>query len=297
VTLSGWAVQRSTPTSTVALAFNVGSSWIGFNADLPGATAAETAYPGAGTNHGFQTHLALRPGSYRVCLWASGPSGPVQLECVTAVVPAALPPAGDITDVVPDAGGVTLSGWAVQRSAPTSTVALAVNVGTSWIGFNADLPGAAAAETAYPGAGTNHGFTVRVALPPGSHRVCLWATGPAGPAQLECVTAVVPAVPPPAGSITSLTGVSGGFQIAGWVVLPSSLATPVHLAVNIGSVWVPFDANQSGSTAAEAAYPGAGTDHGFSGFVSAPRGLQSFCLWAVGVSGPAKVECRTVTVP
>src|SRR5690606_12980251 len=88
-----------------------------------------------------------------------------------------------------------------------------------------------------------------------------------------------------------------GFEIEGWAVLPTQPSASVHLAVNIGQDWIPLDANLPGATAAEAKYPGHGTDHAFSGFISAPPGVRSFCLWASGPAGAVNLECRTVTVP
>jgi hypothetical protein len=115
--------------------------------------------------------------------------------------------------------------------------------------------------------------------------------------QLECVSATVPALAPPAGHIDSATGVVGGIQISGWAVLPTSLATPVNLAVNYGTTWVGLTADQPGATAAETAYPGAGTTHGFSALIPAPAGVRTFCLWASGVYAASILECRTLTVP
>jgi hypothetical protein len=294
-TISGWAVQPGALTSQVHLAVNIGSRWLSVEADQPGATAAETAFPGAGTTHAFSATIPASPGTQSFCLWASGVDRAYQVECRSVTVAATPPPVAEL-NVQAIAGGFTVSGWAVLPSALTSPVHLAVNLGPQWISVEADQPGATGAEAAFPGAGTVHAYSATFMTPPGNQSFCLWASGIDRAYQLACRTVAVAAAAPPTGEMT-VQPAPGGFTISGWAVLPSSLTTPVHMAVNIGPRWISVEADQPGATAAEAAFPGAGTTHGFSALIPASPGPQSFCLWASGVSGASVFACSSVTVP
>ena len=291
--ISGWAIQPSNITSPVHLAVNIGSRWISVEADQPNP-AGEAAYPGAGPNHGFSARITAPVGTQSFCLWASGPSGAVVIGCRSVTVPTDSAPVGQMTATAV-AGGIQITGWAIQPTNITSAVHLAVNIGSRWISVEADQPNPAG-EAAYPGAGPNHGFSALIPASSGTQTFCLWASGPTKASILQCATVVVAATPAVAGSITTATGVPGGIQIAGWAVLPTSITTPVHMAVNIGPRWISVEADQP-NPAGEAAYPGAGPNHGFSAVIPASAGSQSFCLWATSTTGAVVFECRTVTVP
>jgi hypothetical protein len=294
INISGWSVQPSAITSNVHLAVNIGSRWISVEADQPNL-AGETAFAGAGPNHGFVASIPALVGAQSFCLWAAGPSGASSLGCRSVTVPAVPQPAGEITTATGVVGGISLAGWMVQPSAITSPVHLAVNIGSRWISVEADQPNGAG-DTAYPGAGPNHGFSTVIPASVGSQNFCLWAATPAGAVAVDCRTVTVPSVPPPAGQITSVTGVVGGISISGWSVQPTDITSAVHMAVNIGSRWISVEADQPNS-AGDTAYPGAGPNHGFVATIPAAAGSQSFCLWAAGPGGASVLECRTVTVP
>jgi len=294
IAFSGWAVFPNALTVPVHLAVNIGNRWIPFEADQSNP-AAQAVFPGAGLNHGFSGVIPASPGQQSFCLWASGVTAATVLECRTVTVPVSPPPQGRISDVVGVPGGFMVTGWAVQPSSITTPVHMAVNLGSRWISVEADQPNPAG-ETAFPGAGQNHGFSAMITAPAGVQAFCLWAAGPAGAAIFECRTVTVPVSPPPQGRISDVVGVPGGFMVTGWAVQPSSITTPVHMAVNLGSRWISVEADQP-NPAGETAFPGAGQNHGFSAMITAPAGVQAFCLWAAGPAGAAIFECRTVTVP
>ncbi|CAN5211692.1 hypothetical protein BH11ACT4_BH11ACT4_02010 [soil metagenome] len=294
IDISGWVVQPGAITTPVHLAVNIGSAWISVEADQPNP-AGDTAYPGAGQNHGFVARIPATAGSQGFCLWAAGLSGASIIECRTVTVPVAPPAAGQITTAVGVVGGISISGWSVQPSAIASTVHLAVNIGTRWISVEADQPNPAG-ETAYPGAGQNHGFVATIPAGVGPQSFCLWAAGPYGASVLDCRSVMVPAVPQPVGEITAATGVVGGIALTGWMAQPSDITSAVHMAVNVGSQWISVEADQP-NPAGDTAYPGAGPDHGFDTIIPTPVGSQAFCLWVAGPAGATIFDCRTVTVP
>jgi hypothetical protein len=143
----------------------------------------------------------------------------------------------------------------------------------------------------------NHGFAITIAATTGSHRVCVWAALPAGGAAvIECRTVIVPAGLPVAGQLQSATGIAGGIQLSGWAVRPEAPSGAVNIAANVGSTWVSMTGGQPNSVA-PTAVSGAGPNQGFTGFIAAPPGPRTVCVWATGATGTIVIGCAAVTVP
>lgn len=297
ISFSGWAVQPDRPTNPVPLAVSYGSQWIPFTANQPNTTAP-TAHPGAGPNQGFAGSFAAATGVQSFCVWASPSSGTgVNLGCRSVVVPAAVPTVAAIETVTGSSTGVSVSGYAVWPASPSTSVGVAVNIGSSWYPLTANQASPTGAAAA-PGTGSNHGYAGSFPLAPGSHSVCIWVTQANGAAPLNvgCRTATVSTNGATLFEVTSIAAAPLAVTFSGWAVWPGAVASSVPIAVNIGSSWYPFAANQPNAAGA-AAVPGSGTSHGFGGTISVPVGKHTVCIWASKQAGGAtNLGCQTVTV-
>jgi hypothetical protein len=222
----------------------------------------------------------------------STPGGTVTGTLVETAVPAT---AFQIDAITGGVNAVTLAGWALWPDQPTVSVSMAIQVGNSWTALTANTTNSESLTT-YPSDGSNHGFTASLPLSAGSYSVCLWAIkSSGGSASIGCQTVTVLAAPPTQSHIDSITGGVGQVSFAGWAVWPDKLSSAVNIAVNIGSGWTGFTANQTNSDSGQPA--GAGTSHGFSGSIALAPGSYSVCVWAGGsAGGAASIGCQTVTV-
>jgi len=297
ISFTGWAVRPDALASPVSAAVNIGPNWYAFNTGAPSA-AAPGSVPGAGPNQGLGGTFPAAPGLQSFCLWASPTTGPaVSVGCRTVVVPQPQLSVSKIETVAATSSGITIAGWSVWPTAKDRPVDIAINVGSSWFGTSANKQSANAAA-AVGGAGPNHGFSLSLPLPAGSYNVCVWAAELGSPAtQVGCQPATVGPAPASAiGAIESVTGAPAKIDVTGWATWPSSPNTSVRVAVNIGSKWYALSANQP-STAAAAALPSGGPNHGYSGSFPAAPGTYSVCVWVAQSSGASSQQgCRTATV-
>jgi hypothetical protein len=296
VSVAGWAVWPDSPATSVGLAVQVGTSWSAVSADAP-STAAATAVPGSGPNHGFAAVVPLAPGSHSVCLWTSEPAGAaVNLGCQTVTALSAPPTQSHVDSIAGGVGGVSVAGWAVWPDKLTSTVNMAIQVGASWYAMSANSP-STEASTAVAGSGPNHGFVGAVPLAAGTYSVCIWAgTSSGSAANIGCATVRVTSAPPTQSHIDSIVGGVGSATVTGWAVWPDKLTSSVNMAIQVGTSWTAMTAN-SPSTEAAVAVSGAGPNHGFTGTVALAPGTYSICVWAGTSAGSANsIGCQSVTV-
>ncbi|MCU1441455.1 MAG: hypothetical protein JWP85_2452 [Rhodoglobus sp.] len=297
VSFTGWAVQPDKLSSPVAVALNYGAQWTAYTADQPNSVAP-TVVPGAGPNQGFSGSFTAQPGVQSFCIWAARSFGPpVQLGCRTLLVPDAAQTVSAIETATATSSAVQLTGYAVWPDAPGQSVPVAVNIGANWYGFTADKP-STTAIVAVPGSGPNHGFVASIPMGPGSYEACLWVVQPAGGAKsIGCRTVTVAGSAATRAEIQSVVATPSGATVSGWAVWPSAPASTVPIAVNVGSSWYALSADQP-NPAGEAAVPGAGQNHGFTGTIPIGSGAQSVCVWVINAAGGAtKVGCQTVTKP
>jgi len=297
IQFAGWAVRPDAPTSPVSAAVNIGANWYAFNTGAANGSAPG-AVSGAGPNQGLGGTFPAPPGVQTFCLWASPTTGAaVSVGCRTVVVPQPQLSVNKIESVTATASGVTVSGWSVWPNAKDRPVDIAINIGSSWYATSANKPSANAAA-AVEGAGPNHGFSLTLTLSAGSYNVCVWAAEIGSAAtQVGCQPATVGSAPASAvGAIESITGSAGKIDVSGWAIWPSSPTASVPVAVNIGASWMAMTANQP-STAAAAALPSAGPNHGYAGSFPAAPGTYSVCVWVAQSTGTSSQQgCRTVTV-
>lgn len=296
VTVNGWAVWPDAPSRAVDLAINLGTAWHPVIANLP-STAAETAVPGSGANHGFSATITAPVGTHQVCVWTTQPNGPATpVGCRTVLVGAQVPATvGELTDVTAGASEVAVAGWAVWPAAPEAAVPVAVNIGSGWYALSADQPNATAAS-AVPGAGPNHGYSGTIKVAPGTHTVCAWAAQQGAAAQLlGCRTLAVASGAATVGAAPTIVGAVGGVHFDGWAVNPADPAASVGIAANIGGTWLPFETGAPNAVA-PTRVAGAGPNQGFSGLFPVPPGTHTLCVWAASPTGAVNLGCGTVAV-
>jgi hypothetical protein len=296
LSFSGYALFPDNDAAAVGVAINIGSSWYGFTANQHNTEGASDV-PGASAEHGFVGTIPLPQGSYTACLWVSEPAGPAaNAGCRTVVIPAQRPAASHLDSVTGGLGTVAVAGWDLFPDVPSTSVGLAINIGASWYSMTANSVNAGSL-TAYPSAGSNHGFASTVAAPVGVDNVCIWTVEPSGPAvNIGCRTVTVTAPRRADVRIDTVTGGLGTLTATGWDVFPDSLSTQVGLAINIGSSWYSMTANTPNSGSATN-YPTSTVDHGYTSTITIAPGTYNACIWTVEPSGPAvNIGCRTVTV-
>jgi len=293
----GWAIDPDTA-SPVAVHIYVGTAGAAYQANKSRPDVG-AAYAGFGNNHGYSESIAASPGAHKVCVYAinTGPGPHALVGCGTVTVPAepvaadqGRVPFGQIDGINAVQGGIEARGWAIDPDT-ASPVAVHIYVGSAGAEYQANKsrPDVGAA---YTGFGNNHGYSESIAASPGTHNVCVYAinTGPGPHAPLGCGTVTVPAVPvaadqgrAPFGAIDRIQGTGGAVQVSGWAIDPDS-AAPIQIHVYVDGVGVAYEANKS-RVDVSAAFPGFGTNHGYSESITTPSGMHEVCIYAIN-SGP-----------
>ncbi|WP_157127211.1 hypothetical protein [Cnuibacter physcomitrellae] len=196
---------------------------------------------------------------------------------------------GSYDNAYPVAGGVQVTGWAVD-SATDATQTLNVSIdgnlaATITADYRLDWISAM-----FPGKSANHGFTSILGASPGRHTVCVVKQGGI---DLGCKVVTVPSNARAAGYLDVAEGTPRGIHISGWAVNKTSSA-PVYLWVSVkdgagGPQPVNIDLPWTGQ-----AYPGTGTTHGFDLTIPADPGIREVCVYGVD---SILLACKVVTVP
>jgi hypothetical protein len=152
----------------------------------------------------------------------------------------------------------------------------------------------------FPEAGSQHGFSGSIPVAPGEHRVCVYAIDadlPFRNANLGCRT-VSTQLALPMGNWEGLSASGESITVTGWAFDPDDggRSVPVHVYVDgSGSV---VAADQSRPDVG-AAFPAAGSAHGFVWSGSVAPGVHRVCLYAIDVDLPWRntgLGCRSVSV-
>jgi hypothetical protein len=302
VSVGGWALDTDQLNSPVPVNVQIDSKWFSTSANLT-STAAASAYPIAGANHGFAASFAIAPGVHTVCVYLQnqGLGGDSSLGCSSVSVVSQLP-VGALSPITVAPGVVNLSGWTLDPDVITASLPVDIQVDSTWTRVVADEVNTAA-QAQYPGAGLKHGFSDSISMTGGVHVVCVYVNnqGIGGQLGLGCSTVTVPAAPGAAAPVAVLTSVvpsAGGVAVAGWAVDADNLAAPLSIDVQLDSQWTRLTANQS-NLAGGVAVPGAGNSHGFAGTIAGSPGAHTLCVYVNGVGGGAaqiSLGCRGVTV-
>jgi hypothetical protein len=153
---------------------------------------------------------------------------------------------------------------------------------------------------AFPAAGSLHGFTGRVPVGAGAHTACAYAIDTAAPhlnTSLGCRT-VTFAPQVPIGRLDSVSvDAAGVLTMRGWAFDPDAptQSSAVHLYVDGRGMAVV--ANESRPDVG-AAFPAAGSLHGFTGGMQVGPGPHLACAYAIDTAVSSlntPLGCRTVT--
>jgi hypothetical protein len=304
IRLAGWVID---PNTTSPIDVHVYVNGVGYRvpASLPRPDVA-SAYPGFGQNHGFDQTFDRVAGAYQVCVYGYnvGAGANTLFGCPIVQVPGGAP-IGALDSIAVAESAVTVAGWAID---PDTADSIPVHVYVDGTGSaftaNKDRPDVA---RAYPVYGPAHGYSERLTVVPGKHRVCVYAinTGPGGNPLIACREVEVPGPPgaipelsrPPIGNAEGIAAVDGGIDVAGWALDPDT-ASSISVHVYVDSSGTALAADKERLDVARA-YPAYGPLHGFSARVPASQGPHDVCVFAIntGPGGHSLLRCQRVTVP
>jgi hypothetical protein len=235
--------------------------------------------------------IAAAPFVIVLALVASACLAPTQFD------PTGRAPVGNLEVVTDAAGGIRVSGWALE---PETSAPVTVKVGVAGVvrQVTADRarPDVAAA---YPGKGPNHGFDYTFGpLAPGLRGICVWvdnAIGAGDDRLLGCDNIIVTDGSPVGHLDTAEASAAREVTASGWVFDPNS-SGPAEIVVNI-------DGQLADRVKADQHRPDVGAVHGrpYSGFhtkVAATPGSHQVCVavFNVGFGEHRLLGCRTVIV-
>jgi hypothetical protein len=299
-TASGWAFDPDAWSSPVSVQVTV-DGWVASTTSA-GASRPDvaTAY-GINPEHGFTVSGDLRYGTHQVCIQALNLAGlgtQVQLGCQTLNFTNQAPILQVDQFQEQADGSVQISGWAVD---PDRTQAQ-VHVYDNGVGRAYPMTVARPdVQQVHPEGGATSGFSATVGPLTGTHSVCLFAVDTVAPGNnwlSRCPTFSYQA---PIGRVDAADedpSGSGGLSVSGWVYDPSLPATSMEAHVYLDGRGVAVLGNQSRPDIA-AAFPGAGSAHGFSTIVPTTEGAHSLCVFGynIGIAGTNPVlSCRDITM-
>lgn len=170
--IAGWAFDPSTTDPISIHAYVDGAFASSFQADMLRTDVVE-AFPGVGSNHGFNTVLNADAGAHTVCLYGInvGAGGNSLIACRQVDVPAN--PFGSIDVLVGTGGGsFRVAGWAADFSA-NAPIKVHVYVDGAIVGeITADMSRPDVAQGL--GGSDLRGFDSTFAAVPGAHNVCVY---------------------------------------------------------------------------------------------------------------------------
>jgi hypothetical protein len=174
ISIKGWVVDPSTASPIYVWVTVDGVGRHEYAAKVRADVGA--ALPLYGPSHGFSMVLPSSPGEHRVCVTASnvGPGAHQWLGCRTVTVLTGSP-VGNFESAVAGEGVVTIKGWAID---PDTAGPVYAWVTVDGVGRHvyADQERRDVAE-AFPGYGPEHGFRRAITVSPGTHRLCVTASG------------------------------------------------------------------------------------------------------------------------
>lgn len=249
-------------------------------------------FPGYGDAHGFDATVAL-PGG-RTCLYAInvgfGTTNPLMgcTDLLGAV------PVGTVDTAARVPTGVRLRGWALDGDT-AGPVDVHIYANGRYVAATTANVARPDLGTFFPAWGPNHGYEVTVPVTAtGPVQYCAYAInvgfGAVNP-LLGCRTVSVGTQP--FGILESITRVSGGVRIAGWVIDPDS-TDPVALHVYVDGAFRAVVTSNVSRPDVGAIFAGYGDLHGVDATVTATGG--QVCVYAINIGGGVNplLACRTV---
>lgn len=301
ISVSGWAVDRSSdgPASVRTSAGPVRRT-IATTLSRPDIQAR---FGGDGRAGFSGTLSGVPPGMQPLCatVWSSlGHDRDKRLGCTWTLVgdPTGQSPVGRFQVAAAGPGRIDVSGWALdpQTSVPVTTDLLVDGVVRATVtadGFTDAVP------AQYRSLGRYRSFrAAAVAVPAGSHTVCMRARNQAGGVDtlVDCRILQSPGHDP--GGV--LESVSSNrprkIDITGWA-LDLETTKPIDVLLVVDGRWHLLRADRRRDDVA-ADYPGYGAAHGFAASVTADGGPASVCAYGISSGGGENslIGCRRVQV-
>ena len=283
--VAGWAVDPDAATDPLSIHVYSDGRFLGAGPSSVARPDVADAFPGVGPTHGYDLTFADTGGSHNVCSYAInvGPGGNVLLGCRTVNVPTGNPiGALDVaTSAAP--GTIDVAGWTID---PDTSSPIGVHVYV-----NGALSGVMTADgtrsdvgTVFPAYGAQHGYGARVPAGAGDNQVCTYGinVGGGGNVLLGCRTVQVGV--DPIGVLDVARRAGDGIEVAGWTIDPDGTApTEAHIYIDGGGA-ATLVADQSRPDVG-GAFPGYGSDHGFSATIPASAGPHTVCAYAINRPG------------
>ena len=203
-------------------------------------------------------------------------------------------PYGHLDAVSTAAGGVSMSGWAIDPNVSGPDTVTVFDNGFRLTDLTADTsrPDVGAA---FPTAGAAHGFDDRLPLGDGTHNLCAYAIndGAGGSPLIGCGSVTV--VGSPIGMLDIAGRDPAGMRVAGWSIDPDA-AGPVSIRMTVDSA-APTTVVADGSRPdVGAAFPDAGPNHGFDATFAVPTGTHRICVTALNRAAGADKTLGCINV-
>ncbi|WP_307093232.1 lysozyme [Arthrobacter sp. B2I5] len=326
LSVKGWAVDAGDPTRSVTVHTYVtspdGSSRsYPFTASQPRADV--NAALGITGNHGYAAAIPIQSaGAYQVCTYAIAvsplSSGNSFLGCRSVSVGSVDPPVGSLDSLTVDktstSASLTASGWALDRSYATNSVAVHVYV-TAPDGSIKAYPFVASQPRAdvntVMGVTGDHGYKASIPISsPGIYTLCAYAIAPNPLSTLNpllgCRTVDAGRSGTPVGyldsvSVRSSSGVTS-LEASGWTFDPDvpGSPNPVHAYVTgpDGKTSISAFTTTANRPDVNQAFGISGT-HGYTVQVAVTqRGAYTLCTYGIGISpfttGNTALGCRSL---
>lgn len=298
VRLTGWAIDPDTPDPIAVHLYRNGRYVAAVTAGRSRPDVGR-AYPASGPDHGYDTTVALVPGTNEICAYAiNTPEGSAHRRLGCRTVSYGAPPVGDLNSVRVSGTQVGLTGWALD---PDSTESIRVDVwvdGAFATSATADRSRADVGQ-AFPGYGARHGFDVALPMSAGSHRVCVYAinvrVGASNP-RLGCSTVQIGGAQTPVGNIDSATVSGSSVSLSGWALDNDQPTTSINVHLYVDGRWGGSVPAAGSRPDVGAAYPGAGAAHGWTATVPVRPGTSRVCAYGINVGGGTNALLRCVDV-
>jgi hypothetical protein len=285
VTVYGWVTTPYDPRFGRQIEVSTPSRGVTAVAHAVDRWDVAAVYPAYGSRTGFEATLELPRGGHELCVrvLVDTNSFPWQLlgcEALTVVSGEVL---GNVDDVVPHRGGVSIRGWALQGG-EVAWISVHAYVDGTWAGaFVADQVRADVGAV-HPQSGARHGYAAELALAEGVHHVCVYGisrhTDEPNPV-LGCRSASVPRQLP-VGNVDQLTGLDDRATLTGWAFDPDTDA-PISVHVYLDGEWAGSMVASDPRADVADAYNLRTDTHGFSLELALPLGRHLFCVYAINV--------------
>lgn len=329
LSLSGWSLDRnhlSVGTETHVYVDRPNGTSFGTaliaNGNRPDIA---TAFPGAGSAHGFQTSIPISArGTYRACAYSvvNSPFGQTSesLGCKSVTAGASAPTGSldgvSIKTTSDGSAAIEVGGWTFDQALPTSQIPVHIYVDRP-DGSSSGIP--VIAENArtdigriFPAAGSSHGFQASIPVEArGLYRVCAFGIGSsifgAANALLGCRN-LTTSVAPTFGALDSVSVVGTGAErelvASGWAADPAAPTSTISVDIYIDRPTGQTSGTRVSADAARpdvaSAYGGYGKSHGFRASVPAlEAGSYRACAFAISGSkfgSNSLLGCSTVVI-